>query len=148
MRHVARTCVRPPHCLRHHGGDPIHHQRQERRALVRHGQERRRGESPKRGEIDRQRVGILHFIEPGSRKRFPEFRQILLDAGFHTPVFAFEEELVSTVRTTLLLLWGGVLVVLLIGCLNVANLVSVRAASRTRELVTRMALGADVARLA
>jgi predicted permease len=81
-------------------------------------------------------------------ERFPGFRQLLIDAGFHTPLFVLEEDLVSTIRPTLLLLWGGVLVVLLIGCLNVANLASVRAASRTRELVTRMALGADVARIA
>jgi predicted permease len=81
-------------------------------------------------------------------ERFPGFRQILLDAGFHTPLFVLEEDLVSTIRPTLLLLWGGVLVVLLIGCVNVANLASVRAASRTRELVTRMALGADVTRIA
>jgi predicted permease len=47
----------------------------------------------------------------------------------------------------LLLLWGGVLFVLLIGCLNIANLVLVRANGRTREMATRQAIGANVRRL-
>lgn len=78
----------------------------------------------------------------------PALRQVLIDAGFHTPLFVFQEELVSEARPTLLLLWGGVLVVLIIGCVNITNLVSVRATARSRELVTRMALGANLSRIA
>jgi predicted permease len=47
-----------------------------------------------------------------------------------------------------MLLWGGVLFVLLIGCLNIANLVLVRASGRSREMATRHAIGADRRRLA
>ncbi len=45
--------------------------------------------------------------------------------------------MVRDVRTTLYLMWGGALFVLLIGCVNVANLVLVRSRARLKELATR-----------
>ena len=51
-------------------------------------------------------------------------------------------------RSTLTMLWGGAIFVLLIGCVNVANLVLVRSTSRIRELATRHAMGATFGRLA
>ena len=80
--------------------------------------------------------------------RFPQFRQLLADAHFYTSVVPLQDELVHGVRTVLFLLWGGVLLLLLIGGLNVANLVLVRSTARTREMATRGALGADATRLA
>ena len=74
--------------------------------------------------------------------RFPEYRTLLINAGFHTTVQRLQDELVRDVRATLYLMWGGAGFVLLIGCVNVANLVLVRSRNRLKELATRLALGA------
>jgi predicted permease len=55
--------------------------------------------------------------------------------------------LVRDLRGTLYLLWGGVAFVLLIGAVNITNLMLVRSTARTRELATRHALGAGLGRI-
>lgn len=79
--------------------------------------------------------------------RFPQLHQVLKDAGFYTAVVQLQKDVIEDVQPVLLMLWGGVLFVLLIGCLNIANLVLVRASGRTREMATRQALGAGLGRL-
>jgi predicted permease len=99
------------------------------------------------GATLQQAQAQIDAINARNLDRFPETRQILINAGFTTHVRSFQEDLVENSRRTLYLLWGGVLVVLVIGCVNVANLVSIRASTRARELATRHALGASVQRL-
>ena len=79
---------------------------------------------------------------------FPAMKPVLINAGFHTKVEPLQDTLVRDIESSLYLMWGGALFVLLIGCVNVANLVLVRSRARLRDHATRLALGAGRARLA
>jgi predicted permease len=80
--------------------------------------------------------------------RFPQFREIIVNTGFHTNTVSLQADLVRDVKQTLYLLWAGAAFVLLIGGVNVANLMLVRATARLKELATRHVLGASLGRLA
>jgi predicted permease len=89
----------------------------------------------------------LDAINAANFARFPQWQEILRNAKFGSDVVDFQTNLIGARRATLTLLWGGAIFVLLIGCVNVANLVLVRSTSRIRELATRHAMGATFGRL-
>ncbi len=79
---------------------------------------------------------------------FPQLRQLLINARFATRVIGLQDELTRDIRPTLYLLQIAVAVVLLIGCVNLANLMLVRSNVRMKEFAIRHSLGAGRWRLA
>jgi predicted permease len=96
------------------------------------------GVSPERALAEAQAIEKRYY-DAG----VPQLREFLDRAGFRIAVGRVQTERVQPVRSSLLLLESGVVIVLLIGCVNITNLLLTRANGRQSELAIRTALGAS-----
>src|SRR5215467_5521741 len=101
----------------------------------------------KDGATLEQAQGQVNALNTANLERFPKWKDLLINAGFHTRVSLLQDVLVRQISGTLYLLWIGAAFVLVIGGVNIANLVLARATLRRKELSTRLALGATRARI-
>lgn len=69
------------------------------------------------------------------------------ESGFHTRVMGLHEHHVKSVKPIVLLVQAGVLCLLLIGVVNLAGLLLIRASGRSKEIAVRAALGASPGQL-
>jgi predicted permease len=84
----------------------------------------------------------LTTLDPRMRQLWPGARR---SAIVTTPL---QEELVARAQGPIHLVFGSVVIVLLVACVNVANLALVRASGRVHEFAVRAALGSSRIRLA
>ncbi len=89
----------------------------------------------------------MKVIVKRNLERLPQFQAFATSSGFGGFAVDIRQQLAGDVRTPLYVLQAGVLVVLLIACVNVANLLLMRATGRYRELAIRTTLGAGQWRL-
>ena len=88
----------------------------------------------------------IDALDAAIAPEFPEAK-IVADAGCHTVVAPLQADYVASVRPTLLMLQIGASFLLVIGCVNLVNLLLIRASNRSRELAIRLALGASRSRV-
>lgn len=94
----------------------------------------------------------METLTPAIYSQYPDYKN-WFPAGhalLQQRVWFLHDVMVSHARSSLISLMGAVAMVLLVACLNVAGLMTVRSLRRRREIAVRMALGAkrtDVVRL-
>ncbi len=76
------------------------------------------------------------------------FAEVVRNSGYYSGVYPLHADHVRDVRAILLLLQAGVLALLLIGGINLVNLLLIRANGRAKEFAVRQALGAGRRHLA
>ncbi|MGA8030156.1 MAG: ABC transporter permease [Bryobacteraceae bacterium] len=111
------------------------------------------------GEGGGDNYGIIARLKPGIA--FPQadgqlnsiMQPVLKEAHFPPGVSMQEKALplqlglTNDIRSKINLMWGAVGLVLLIGCVNIAGILLARSAARSREIATRIALGAGRAQV-
>ena len=68
--------------------------------------------------------------------------KMMADAGFRSLVLPLHADYVRSIRPTLLLMQAGVFFLLLIGAVNLVNLLLIRASGRAKEMAIRRSMGA------
>jgi predicted permease len=89
----------------------------------------------------------LDALNTRTLKRDPYAKMVVEGAGYHPAINGLHATMVARIRSVLVFLQAGALFLLLIGAVNLANLITVRAVGRAREYSVRRALGAGSARL-
>src|SRR2546430_2380910 len=69
--------------------------------------------------------------------------KMMAEAGFRSPAVSLHADHVRSIRPTLLLLQAGVFFLLLIGAVNLVNLLLIRASGRAKEMAIRQSMGAS-----
>ncbi len=100
------------------------------------------------GRSMKQAEAALNVVAQRLGRQYPDtsrgLRVHLLPAGTRTHAYLVASGAFTMISTVV---FGAVVLLLAISCTNVANLMLARSASRSREMATRMAIGAGRARL-
>ncbi|HKV41693.1 MAG TPA: ABC transporter permease, partial [Blastocatellia bacterium] len=91
---------------------------------------------------EQQAQAELNTISASLAKQFPA-----TNAGEGAAVLSLRDQVTGTVRDPLLALCAAVALLLLLGCANIASLITARALARRREVAVRLALGCSRGRL-
>ncbi len=109
------------------------------------------GEGTNYGIIGRLKPGATFAAASGQLNAImqPVFKERHLPPGvsLEERAIPLQVGLTTDIRSNVELMWGAVGLVLLIGCVNIAGILLARSATRSREIATRMAIGAGRGRV-